>query len=218
MKRTLTTVKYPLLIVALTGASALLAVAPTPMPTVTPLPTPPPLASAAPSTAPSGAPVAAPDATPTPNDALNDLLKQNGVKAAPTPSGTPTPPPDNRKGIEGVWEVQIQRDSTTTYTHFKIAQTGTALTGTYLDPAGKRFPIAGSVDGEQVRLVVSLQDGSTILLQGKLDGTTDMLGMLTDSKERVPFTAAYRPKEKWFENVNAQPGGIGGIGGYSPPR
>ena len=55
-----------------------------------------------------------------------------------------------------------------------------------------------------------LPDGTTILLEARVDGTTDMLGMFTDAAERVPFTAAYRPKENWLENINAQPGGIGG--------
>ena len=40
-----------------------------------------------------------------------------------------------------------------------------------------------------------------------------MLGMFTDAAERVPFTAAYRPKESWLENINATPGGMGGSSG-----
>jgi hypothetical protein len=166
---------------------------------------------------PSGAAV---NVTPTPNAALDNLMNANGIKTSPVPKGnaTPTPPPaDNRKGVEGVWEVQIQRGENTQYTHFSLRQTGTALTGTYLDGAGKKFPLAGSLDGQTFRIVVSLPDGSTVLMEGRLDGTTDMLGMLTDAKERVPFTAAYRPKEKWFDNINAAPGGMGG-GGYGPPR
>lgn len=202
--------KKSILVLVLAGSGALLGVSPPPAPTPTPLPTPPPLSSSVPA-------AANPNATPTPNAALDNMLKQNGVKGTPAPSGTPTPPPDNRKGIEGVWEVQIQHAADTTYTHFKLAQSGNALTGMYLDAAGKKFPIAGSLDGTQVRLVVSLTDGSTILLQGTLDGTTDMLGMFTDSKERVPFTAAYRPKEKWFDNISPQPGGIGNGGGFNPP-
>ncbi len=138
----------------------------------------------------------------------------------PAQSGTPSPPPDARKGIEGVWEVQIQRGSKTDYAHFRIAQTGTTVTGTFLDNAGKRFPLAGSVDGETVRLVVSMPDGTSLLLEGRLDGTTDMIGMFTTGSEQVPFTAAYRPKEKWIDNLNASPGGLGGAGGgggYGPP-
>ena len=209
-------------ILVLAGAAALLAATPNPSPSPTPLPTPPVLnaPAAAPTLQATNQPVGPNGpaaATPTPNAALDNLMKANGAKATPSPKATPTPPADNRKGIEGVWEVQIQRGATTDYTHFSLRQTGTALTGMYLDGAGKKFPLAGSLDGTSVRLVVSLSDGSTILLEAKVDGTTDMLGMLTDAKERVPFTAAYRPKEKWFDNVNPAPGGIGG-GGYGPPR
>lgn len=194
----------------------------------TPPPTPPPInapASSAPQTPSQSA------ATPAP---LPSGFAMPGAYASPgaSPGGSPPPPPsDARKGLEGVWEVQIQRNDRTDYTHFKLAQTGTALTGTYLDKAGKRFPLAGSVDGQQIRLIVSLPDGTTILLEGRLDGTTDMLGMLTTSKEQIPFTASYRPKEKWIENVNPAPGGMGGMGqpgggapggggggGYTPPR
>jgi hypothetical protein len=134
-------------------------------------------------------------------------------------SATPSPPPDDRKGLDGVWELQIQRDANIEYEHFNIKQSGSAITGTYLTQDKKKYPLAGSVDGRNVRIVVSLADGSTILLEGRVDGTTDMLGMLTDSKEHVPFTAAYRAKEKWTDNVNAQPGGLGAPGGSGyPPR
>ena len=118
-----------------------------------------------------------------------------------------------------MWELQIQRGANTEYEHFNIKQSGSAITGTYLTKDKKKFPLAGSVDGRNVRIVVSLADGSTILLEGRIDGTTDMLGMLTDAQEHVPFTAAYRPKEKWSDNVNAQPGGLGSPGGSGyPPR
>jgi hypothetical protein len=146
---------------------------------------------------------------------------------APGAKATPSPPADARKGLEGVWEMQIQRSTGTLYAHFKIAQTGTTLTGTFLNDGGKRFPLAGSVDDQAVRLVVSMPDGTSLLLEGRLDGTTDMIGILTTPKEQVPFTAAYRPKEKWIDNLNAAPGGLGGApggtgggggGGYGPPR
>lgn len=139
--------------------------------------------------------------------------------ASPNANATPSPPPDDRKGLDGVWELQIQRGADTQYEHFNIKQTGSAITGTYLTQDKKKFPLAGSIDGHNVRIVVSLADGSTILLEGRVDGTTDMLGMLTDAQEHVPFTAAYRPKEKWTDNVNAQPGGLGSPGGSGyPPR
>ncbi len=135
---------------------------------------------------------------------------------APAVSGSPSPPPDARKGLEGVWELQIQRGPKTDYAHFRLVQTGTTLTGTYLDNAGKKYPLAGSVDGQSVRLVVTLADGTTLLLEGRLDGTTDMEGLLTSPQEQVGFTAAYRPKEKFMDNLNAAPGGLGGTGGGNP--
>ncbi len=64
---------------------------------------------------------------------------------------------------------------------------------------------------------MTLPNGTTLLLEGKLDGTTDMVGMLTSTDGQVPFTAAYREKEKWIENVNPSPGGIPQPGGYTPP-
>ncbi|MGA8532827.1 MAG: hypothetical protein WB615_01825, partial [Candidatus Tumulicola sp.] len=140
---------------------------------------------------------------------------------APAESASPSPPPDARKGLEGVWELEIQRGIKTDYAHFRLTQTGTTLTGTFLNDAGKKYPLAGSVDGQSVRLVITMPDGTSLLLEGRLDGTTDMIGILTTPQEQVPFTAAYRAKEKWIDNLNAAPGGMGGMGsgggGYGPP-
>jgi hypothetical protein len=160
----------------------------------TPPPTPPPIGT--------------PASTPQPNRS-----SAAEAKAAPSPS----PPPDSRKGIDGIWEVQIQHPNGTDYTHFSLTQQGGALTGTYLDARGKKYPLAGSVDGQTVRLIVSLPNGTSLLLEGKLDGTTDMIGMLTSSDGTVPFTAAYRAKSKWIENVNPSPGGVPSGGTYTPP-
>lgn len=173
----------------------------------TPPPTPPPINSAM---------------TPEPNASL---LPQPAATLFPltvptkTPNGkaTPSPPPNARKGLEGVWEVQIQHPDTTDYTHFELQQQGNALTGTYLDAKKKQYPLVGTVDGQDVRLIVSLPNGTTLLMEGKLDGTTDMVGMLTTAGAQIPFTASYRAKEKWIENVNPSPGGISQPGSYTPP-
>ena len=173
----------------------------------TPPPTPPPINQ--PQTLP---------ATPGPAASVITL-----PAPAPSPSPTltkptPSPPPNARKGLEGVWEVQIQHASGTDYTHFRLAQEGDALTGTYLDSKGKRYPLAGSVDGQAVRLIVTMPNGTTMLLEGRLDGTTDMVGVLTMPDGQVPFTAAYRAKTKFIDNVNPSPGGIPSqSGGYTPP-
>lgn len=200
--------KYPILILA--ASVALIAADPTPSPS--PVPGSPVIVAS-----PAADASASPTASPVPGTTEPPALF--GPKhGSPKVKATPTPIPDERKGLDGVWEVQIQRGPETTYEHFNIKQTGTTLTGIYLTQDKKKYPIAGTLDGSNVRLVVTLADGSTILLEAKVDGTTDMLGMFTDSKERVPFTAAYRPKEKWIDNLNAQPGGLGGQGGYQPPK
>jgi hypothetical protein len=217
-------VKYPVLILA---AAACIAATPNLQSQPTPPPSPPPLNdTAAPAASPAAATTASPDAsqplaTPTPN--LDTIFggphaSQGGKGKEPAAHATPTPLPQ-RKGLDGVWEIQIQRGPNTDYEHMKLLQTGTSLTGTYLTADKKKYPITGSVDDQNnIRLVVSLPDGTTILLEGRVDGTTDMLGMFTDPKERVPFTAAYRPKENFLENVNASPGGLGtGSGGPGGP-
>jgi hypothetical protein len=194
------------------------------------------VASSAPTVAATPPPTPPPVSNPGPLASPTSLAPPNGPQlpiASPAPgtSASPTPPAEARKGLEGVWEVEIQRTNQTDYTHFRLAQAGSTLTGTYLDAKGKRYPLAGSVEGQAVRLIVTMPDGTTLLLEGRLDGTTDMIGMLTTPNEQIPFTAAYRPKEKWIENVNPAPGGFGvpgasggapggggGGGGYTPPR
>ena len=73
----------------------------------------------------------------------------------------------------------------------------------------KKYPLVGngSTDSD-VRLIVTMPNGTTILMEGRLDGTTDMVGVLTSPSGQVPFTASYRAKEKWIENVSPSPGGI----------
>jgi hypothetical protein len=199
------------LIATAPGSGALVALA------ATPPPTPPvlPAFSPAPLATPGGAATSPlPQASPNAPGVTLPGSHHGSARA------TPSPPPDKRKGIEGVWEVQIQRGATTQYVHFKLRQNQNAITGVYMDPSNKQFPLAGSLDGKSVRIVVTLTDGSSITFTAQLDGTTDMLGMLTTTNESTPFTAAYRPKEDFMDNINAAPGGMGaptGGGGYNPP-
>jgi hypothetical protein len=173
---------------------------------------------------PAAGATAAPDATPTPIAMPGGFGLPANAKSPGKPTGSPPPPKPSRNGIEGVWEVEIQmpNQNNPLYTHFQLKQEQNALSGLYLDSNGKKYPLSGTLDGESVRLIVTRADGTTLLLEGKLDGTTDMLGMLTDANQRVPFTAAYRPKENFFENISPAPGGMGGMGssggGGIPPR
>ncbi len=206
--------KYPSLALA---AVALLAVTPTPPP-------PPPALNAAPAPSASALPTASPTPATSSSNSQDDLDKLFAPGARPLPAAkggaTPAPPSSRRVGLDGVWEIQIQRGANVQYEHFKLMQTGTTLRGIYLTRSNKRYPVAGSLDGRNIRLVVSLANGSTILFEGRVDGTTDMLGMMTDSKEQVPFTAAYRAKQKFFDNINPDPGlgGLSNAGSSLPPR
>jgi hypothetical protein len=148
----------------------------------------------------------APQPAPTTAPTSQAQLPKAPAKASPTPA----PPQDvdvNRVGISGVWEVQIQRSDGTLYTHFKLAQNSTALTGQYLDEHGKRYPLQGSVDGKDVHIVVTLADGTALVFTGNVDGSTDMAGTLDTAKDTVGFTAAYRPKYKWIDNLTPNPVG-----------
>jgi hypothetical protein len=166
-------------------------------------------------TAPPTPPALGTPATPQPDASIAPGAVPS---AAATVGPSPSPPPKNaRKGVEGVWEVQIQHPNATDYTHLALTQQGDAVSGTYVDGRGKKYPLAGTVDGQAVRLIVSMPNGTTILLEGRLDGTTDMVGELTTSDGTVPFTAAYRAKTNWIENVNPSPGGMPSGGTYTPP-
>jgi hypothetical protein len=155
-----------------------------------------------------------PQATPTPVMPAPVATGQPGsatitlpVKASAT--ATPAPPTDEdakRVGISGVWEVQIQQPSTTIYTHMKLAQTGTALTGQYLDTNGKKYPITGSVDGKDIHVVVTMPNGTALVFSGSVEGGTDIAGTLDSAKDTVGFTAEYRPKYKWIDNLSPNPG------------
>ena len=172
----------------------------------TPPPSPPPVSGPSPAPTPMLPPGALP--TPPPGGTVTVPLTLGTPK--PKGSATPSPPPNvdaNRVGISGVWEVQIQRSSDTAYTHFKLDQKGSVLTGEYLDTDGKKYPLAGSIDNKTVRVVVSLPNGSSMIFTGQQDNRTDMYGLLALANDSVPFTAAYRPKFKWIENV--APGGSG---------
>ncbi|MDQ6929939.1 MAG: hypothetical protein M3126_04655 [Candidatus Eremiobacteraeota bacterium] len=181
-------------------------------------PPPPPAPSkVAPTVPPAGLPAAAS------SPGVSIPLSPNS-KASPS-----APPDDNRKGLDGVWEVAVQTtDGETSYVHFKIAQKGSTLTGIFLDNQhnNKKYPAAGSVDGKNFHLVVTKDDGSIITMEALVDGTTDMVGMMKQGSNQVAFTAAYRAKYKLLDNISpGLPGGIGGgsgggAGGYpgGPPK
>jgi hypothetical protein len=78
-----------------------------------------------------------------------------------------------------------------------------------LDQDGKKYPLFGSIDGKTVRVVVSLPTGGTLTFTGTQDAFSDMIGMLALSNDSIPFTAAYRPKYNWLDNLSPGTGGMG---------
>jgi hypothetical protein len=152
-------------------------------------------------------PAPLPSASATPSASPSLAPQFHGKRGAtPPPPGNLQPP---RIGLSGVWEIAIQTDTTTNYTHFKLEQSGAALTGQYLDTNGKKYPLTGSVDGKDVHVVVTMPDGSALVFDGSEEGGTDMVGTVTTPKAVVGFTAAYRPKYNWMDNLNPGTGGMG---------
>lgn len=160
-------------------------------------------------------PVFAQTATPPPAPAPMPTAAAGTIKATlpgANSKATPAPPKDvdaNRVGISGVWEIAIQQPAGVVYTHFKITQAGTTLTGQYLDEKGKKYPLSGSVDGKTVRLVVTLPTGNALVFEGSQDQGMDMVGTLNTAKDVIGFTASYRPKYKWIDNLAPGTSGMG---------
>lgn len=95
----------------------------------------------------------------------------------------------------------MQRGSDTTYTHFKLAQDANGLSGIWRDSDGKVYPISGSYDGKNFRVVVTREDKSVISFAGYVDTPTDMVGLADFGKETIPFTAAHREKVRFLDSV-----------------
>ena len=66
-----------------------------------------------------------------------------------------------------------------------------------------------SYDNANRRSTLTLPNGATLTFNGTHEAFTDMVGMLALSNESVPFTAAYRPKYNWLDNLAPGTGGIG---------
>lgn len=181
-------------------------------------PPPPPPVSATPRVA-ATVPPANGGTNPAGGAGASIPLNPGGATPAPGASGAPV----DRKTMDGVWEVVIQKpDGDPAYDHFSLKQKGSVLTGTFLDNehGNKRYPCAGSVDGKSVHLVVTKDDGSTMVFTGTVENYMDMLGLLQAGTQTIAFTAAYRPKEKFIDSISPVPGGFGGSasgGGMTPP-
>ena len=162
----------------------------TPLPTGAALPTLPPL------------PTAAPTPAPTPTPAPRGKHKKAAAPAASPggPSPTPTPTSPAFATLDGTWEVQLQYTDRTLYSYFDLKQSAAgALSGRWRRD-GKLYPLEGSYDGRNFKMVVKGPDGD-YNLSGFVEAASDMIGLVDDGKGKdpVPFTAEHRA---------AQPHGI----------
>jgi outer membrane protein assembly factor BamB len=154
--------------------------------------TPVPTAKAAPTITP------APAATATPAPAGRRGRRSNPEPAA-SPSDTPEPP--QFATMDGVWEVQLQPLTGTgraIYSHFRLAQKGDQITGTWTRENNQNVPFTGTFDGRLFKL--SAADGkSTWTFSGYAENNSDMVGLLqtADPKDKgTPFTASHRKKDR----------------------
>ncbi len=148
-----------------------------------------------------GTPV--PSATPIPTPSPAPKGKHH--KAAPsTPAGaTPTPTPTSPAfaTLDGTWEVQEQYIDRTVYSYLDLKQSPSGdLSGRWRWKNGKLYPLEGSYDGRNFKMIVKGPDGD-YNLSGFVEAASDMIGLIDDGKGKdpIPFTAEHR---------QAQPKGI----------
>ena len=144
--------------------------------------------------------------TPAPGPRPPAPAGRGGATAAPSPTETPAPPQFST--LDGVWEVEMQSRSTTYYTHFQLHQSGAQgadISGVW-DQGGKpakKFPLTGSFDGRLFKFTAGSGDKQTTFT-GYVENYSDIVGMASDGKNDLPFTAQHRKREKLLQSV--QPG------------
>jgi hypothetical protein len=165
---------------------------------------PPAPASPSPVAAPSLPPATLPPSTPTPGPRGRNRA---AATTTPTPaaSGSETPAPPQFTTLDGVWEVELQTRATTFYSHFTLRQSGSQgadVSGIW-DQGGnpdKKLPLTGTFDGRLFKFTATLGQNA-YTFTGYVENYSDIVGMVSDGKNDLPFTAQHRKKEKFLENI-----------------
>ena len=181
-----------------------------PVAQVTPPPPPPPNGSVAtPGTligtpAPAATPAkAGPTITPAPAASQAPPGRRGRRSNTPEPAASPsdTPEPPQFATMDGVWEVQLQPltgNGRAIYSHFRLAQKGDQITGTWTRENNQNVSFTGTFDGRLFKL--NAVDGKTTwTFSGYAENNSDMVGLLqtADPKDRgTPFTASHRKKDR----------------------
>jgi hypothetical protein len=194
---------------ALAFATRAGAQAPPPPPVPNPNATPVPALTLAPATP-----------SPTPTPAPHGRHREPPKPAASGPA-TPTPTPTSPAfaTLDGTWEVQVQYIDKTLYSYFDLKQSPSGeLTGRWRRD-GKLYPLEGSYDGRNFKMVVTTPNGD-YNLSGFVEAASDMIGLIDDGKGKdgIPFTAEHRAAQShnFLNHSDVSPGGGGMPGGGGP--
>jgi len=161
---------------------------------------------------PTPAPVlASPTEAPTINPTVSPAPRGRRARATPAPAASPaaspseTPAPPQFTSLDGVWEIELQTRASTYYSHLTLRQSGAQgsdVSGIW-DQGGnpdKKLPLTGTFDGRLFKFTASFKE-SQYTFTGYVENYSDIVGMVSDGKNDLPFTAQHRKKEKFFNNI-----------------
>ena len=102
----------------------------------------------------------------------------------------------------------MQTRARTYYSHFQLRQSGAQgsdISGVW-DQGGKpakKYPLTGTFDGRLFKFSASGAD-QQFTFTGYVENYSDIVGLASDGKNDLPFTAQHRKREKLLQSV--QPG------------
>jgi len=151
---------------------------------------------------PSAAPSVNPTVTPAPRG-----RRRSSVNPSPSPaaSASETPAPPQFTTLDGIWEIELQTRAQTYYSHLTLRQSGAQgadVSGIW-DQGGypdKKIPLTGTFDGRLFKFTANYKENE-YTFTGYVENYSDIVGMVSDGKNDLPFTAQHRKKEKFFNNV-----------------
>jgi len=166
-------------------------------------PTPVPLLTATPEPVPS----ISPTFSPLPRGRDRNRGRASAT-STPSPEPSETPAPPQFTTLDGVWEIELQTRASTYYSHLLLRQSGAQgadISGVW-DQGGnpdKKLPITGTFDGRLFKFTATLKENE-YTFTGYVENYSDIVGMISDGKNDLPFTAQHRAKSKLLQNI--QPG------------
>jgi hypothetical protein len=155
--------------------------------------------------APTAAPTISPTINPAPAPTRKGISNPNMATPTPAASASETPAPPQFTTLDGIWEIELQTRARTYYSHLTLRQSGAAgadVSGIW-DQGGypdKKIPLTGTFDGRLFKFTANFKDNE-YTFSGYVENYSDIVGMVSDGKNDLPFTAQHRKKEKFFNNI-----------------